>query len=231
MVDALQAATEGVGAYTVAEAARYARMPVATLNRWFFGHGKHAPLREAGLDGRFGKRITFTDFVEALAIRSLRADYGVRLTTIREAIGNAKERYGINTPFARKDHRTVVIGRELHIFLEEDPENPVGLTGRDLDQKSMRPCIEAYMRDLEFDHDGMARLYRAFTFGDEQVVLDPARSFGEPILRAHGYPAETLWRAAVAEGGFEAAADLYEVPAEAVETAYRYWNQELGLAA
>lgn len=231
MVTTLQAATQGLGVYSVAEAARYARMPTATLSRCFFGTNVTEPMSRSGITDDGVKRISFTDFVEALAIRSLRADYGVPLPKIKEAIRNARDHYRIEHPFARQDHRTVLIGKDLHIFLKEDAENPVGLTGRDFGQKSMKPCIEAYMKDLDYDADGLAVLYRAFTFGDQEIVLNPKVRFGAPIVTGVGYSAETLWRAAVTEGSIEKAAELYEVPVAAVEAAYRYWDQEIGNAA
>ena len=231
MVTALQAATQGLGVYSVAEAARYARMPAATVSRWFFGTSLAGPMSRSGITDDGSKRISFTDFVEALAIRSLRADYGVPLQKIKEAIRNARDHYEIEHPFARKDHRTVLIGKDLHIFLKEDGENPVGLTGKDLGQKSMRPCIETYMKDLDYDADGMAVIYRAFAFGNQEIVLNPKVRFGAPSVAGSGYSAETLWRAAVTEGSLEAAAELYEVPVAAVEAAYHYWNQEIGNAA
>lgn len=231
MVNLLQAATTGIGVYTVAEAARYARMPVATLNAWFFGAQDRHPMQRAGIRDAETKAITFVDFVEALAIRSLRVDHQVSLQKIREAIRVAKERHGIEHPFARRDHRTVLIGHELHIYLKDDPKDPVGLTGRDSGQKSFTRCIEAYMKDLEFDAKGMARLYTAFTYQAHKIVLNPKLHFGEPVVVENGFTAETLWRAAVAEGGFERAAEIYEVSPGAVEAAYRYCNGELGMAA
>ncbi len=231
MVTALQAATEGLGVYSVAEAARYARMPMATLNRWFFGTKSVEPMSRSGITDDRSKRINFTDFVEALAIRSLRVDHGVPLQKIKEAIHNAREKHGIEHPFARKDHRTVLIGKDLHILLKEDGENQVGLTGRDLGQKSMKPCIEANMKDLDYDADGLAVLYRAFTYRDQEIVLNPKVRFGAPTVAGSGYSAESLWRASFTEGSLEKAAELYEVPVTAVEAAYRYWNQEIGNAA
>lgn len=97
-------------------------MPTATLSRWFFGTNHADPMsRSAIADEDNGlRRINFRDFVEALAIRSLRTDYGVSLPKIKEAIRNARDRYGIEHPFAREDHRTVFIDKDLHIFLKED---------------------------------------------------------------------------------------------------------------
>jgi len=185
-------------------------------------------MRRSEIDGCGQQAIGFLDFVEALAIRSLQVDYDVSLRTIREAIKAAQERYGINHPFARQDHRTVLIGRELHIFLKEDPKNPVGLTGKDSGQKSFKECIEDYMHSLEYDEQGMARLFTAFTMGEQRVVMNPRISFGAPIVLENGFTAETLWRATLAEGSFERAAEYFEVSTESVRAAYRYWNGSWG---
>lgn len=231
MIDLLHAVTTGTGVYSIPEAARYAKMSPATLRTWFGGVRNRTPLRESEINSPEFRAITFLEFVETIAIRSLRVDYKVSLHTIRQAIKNASERYRVEHPFAHRDHRTVLIGKDLHIFLAEDPENPVQLTGSQTGQKSFRPCIEAYMKELEFDEGGLARLYRAYTFNGEDIVMNPSVHFGEPILKTYGYTAQTLYKAALAEGGIDRAADIYEVPEAAVEAAYRYFNQELGVAA
>ena len=158
-------------------------------------------------------------------------DYNVSFQKIREAVKNAKERYGVDHPFAHEKHKTVLIGNDLHIFLGEDANNPVQITGRLIGQKSMKPCIEAYIRDLEFDLKGIARLYTAFRYKDQEVILSPKFHFGEPAIRESGYTAQTLYRAAIAEGSLEEAAKVYEVSVNAVDAAYRYCNTELAQAA
>lgn len=230
MISLLQAAEQGVGIYSISEAARYAKIHQNTLRNWFSGGSDRRPLRAGEIESGEFKAITFLDFVEAVAIRALRVD-GVSFTRIREALRVAKEKYRIDHPFAHQKHRTVLIGPELHIFLEDDPENPVQLTGKNIGQKSMRPCIQEYIRDLDFDDKGVAKLYRAFQFKQQEVVLNPKLHFGEPVIRGCGYTAETLYKAALAEGNIERAATLYDVSPDAVEAAYRYFNNELGVAA
>lgn len=231
MITFQDAATKGFGVYTAGEAARYGKIPIATLNAWFFGTQKRQPLRSGAINDEGGKAITFVEFVEALAIRALRIDHGISLQKIREAITTAKNEYGIDHPFAHRDHKTVLINRDIHIFLDRNDGNPTGLTGIDRGQKSFKPCIEAYMKNLEFGEDGLASNYTAFTHNNIHVVLNPVRQFGQPVIAETGYSAETLWRAALAEGGFERAAEIYEVTPDAVEAAYRYCNSELGMAA
>lgn len=229
MISLLSAAQQ-TGIYTIPEAARYARMHTKSLRNWFAGTGGRSPIREAEIDSPDFRAITFLDLIEAVAIRSLRLDYGVSFQKIREAIKNAKERYKIDHPFAHREHKTVVVGSDLHIYLPEDKDNPVQLTGKLIGQKSMTACIEAYMKDLEFDLDGMARLYTAFRYRGQEVILTPKVHFGEPAIRENGYTATTLYKAAIAEGSFDRAAELYEVGVDAVDAAYRYCNAELALA-
>jgi uncharacterized protein (DUF433 family) len=226
----LVSAAKQTGIYTIPEAARYAKMHTKSLRNWFTGSGGRPPIREAEIDSPDFRAITFLDLIEAVAIRSLRTDYGISFQKIREAIRNARERYGIEHPFAHEKHKTVVIGSDLHILLPEDKKNPVQLTGRFIGQKSMKACIEEYMRDLEFDLEGMARLYTAFRYKGQEVILTPTVHFGEPAIRENGYTASTLYKAALAEGSLERAAELYEVGLTSVEAAYRYCNAELALA-
>jgi uncharacterized protein (DUF433 family) len=227
----VEAATRGVGIYSIPEAARYARMNVNTLRHWFVRSEDRCALRESEIDSEEFKAISFVDFVEALAVRSLRVHYNIPLQRIREALQEAKERYNIQHLFARKEHKPVLIGKELHILFQDDPASPVQVTGRLKGQKSFQECIQVYMRDLDFDDKGLAKVYKAYRFGEQDVVMNPKVHFGEPVLLSSGYTAHTLYRAAIAEGSIERAAFLYEVPPEAVEAAYRYCNSELGLAA
>jgi uncharacterized protein (DUF433 family) len=230
MISLLDAAKE-TGVYSIPEAARYAKMHKNSLRNWFAGGSDRTPLRATEIDSPDFKAITFLDLIEAVAIRSFRVDYNVSFQKIREAIKNAKEKYGIVHPFAHQRHKTVLVGNDLHIFLPEDANNPVQLTGKGIGQKSMKPCIETYMTDLEFDLQGMAKLYTAFRYKNQEVILTPTFHFGEPAIRENGYTAETLYRAALAEGSFEQVALLYEVSVNAVDAAYRYCSSELGLAA
>jgi uncharacterized protein (DUF433 family) len=229
MISLLNAAKD-TGVYSIPEAARYAKMHQSSLRNWFAGGSDRAPLRTTEIDSPDFKAITFLDLIEAVAIRSFRVDYNVSFQKIREAIKNAKEKYDIDHPFAHERHKTVLVGKDLHIFLPEDVNNPVQLTGKGIGQKSMRPCIEAYMKDLEFDLKGMAKLYTAFRYKNQEVILSPTFHFGEPAIRENGYTAETLYRAAIAEGSFERAAELYEASVDAVDAAYRYWSSELSAA-
>lgn len=129
IISLLNAATEGLGVYSIAEAARYAKMPAATIRSWFFP-ASNRPLRRGDIDSSEEKALSFLDFVEALAVWSLRVDYGVSLGTIRKAINFAQEEYKVGHIFAHKDHRTLIDPhRQLHIIFPGE-EGPVKMGGK-----------------------------------------------------------------------------------------------------
>ena len=232
MISLMNAITSGIGIYTIPEAARYARMPAATIRSWFFPHDKRKPMRRGSIDDTERKVISFLDFVEVLAVRSLRVDYNVSLSTIRNAIDFAQRQYDVDHIFARRDHKTKLDlnKRQLHIVMEGE-KDPISLSDVDAGQVSFQECVEGYMQDLDFDSDGIADHYTAFRFEGQAVVMKPAFNFGGPVMAENGYPPAILWRSVVTEGSFQRAADLYDASVESVRAAYRYCNGELGLVA
>jgi uncharacterized protein (DUF433 family)/DNA-binding transcriptional MerR regulator len=228
----VDAALQGTGIYSIPEAARYARINAKTLRSWFGTAGSNrAKLYREEIESTGMKVLSFFELIEALAVRSLRTDHGVSLQRIRQALETANERYGIHHLFARKEHKTVLIGSDIYIFFGDDTQSPVQLTGKHRGQKSFKECIEMYMQDLDFDAVGLAKVYTAFRFKGEEVILNPKLHFGDPVMKRSGYTANTLYSAAVAEGSLVKAAHLYDVSETEVEAAYRYCSTELSLAA
>jgi uncharacterized protein (DUF433 family) len=240
------------GLYTVAEVARYARMPAPRLNYWLYGDREHSALHPPTILRTEGKWLTFLEFVEVLAVRTLRNQYHLSFQKIRSAVNEARDAYGIEYPFANKDHRTFLIGSDLHIQLR-GALAPVGLTGKDKKQQSFRPCIEPFMENLEFDDKKTAMAFIAYRYpilneagtGKSAIIsptanaalsatinirMDPRYCFGEPVVEGTGYRADTLWRAALAENDMAKAAEYYEVNTHAVAAACNYCT-EIGMVA
>lgn len=219
----------GRGIYTPQEAAFYARVETRLLNRWLFGNkqGKSTIIRE--LEDMEGKIITFNDFIQALAIREIRKNYQVPLQRIRDAVHDAKERFGIDYPFARK-HTTYLFRGHLYIrrFKEEESEEEIyeQISGKSKGQTAITKVIELYKRDLHYSSEGLAEFYRAYhhVYNDapKYVVMHPKRRFGEPMVDACSISAIELYEASIAEGGMEKAAYLYEVELDDVDLACRY---------
>lgn len=218
----------GVGLYTPAEAAFYARVQTRLMIRWLYGGRAGDPVFTPQLDGSDRKLVTFLDFVQALAVRDIRAKYDVPLQKIREGIERAKNEYGKPYPLAMK-HTAYLYGRDLVIRLGED--HLVQLTGRHAGNQMITRVVELYMRDLAFDEEQLAREYTPFTWNSNRITMNPHRRFGEPMVTSCGYTARALWEACIAEGGMDAAAEAYGVTVPEVELAYRYYDYLQGNVA
>src|SRR5437016_4763932 len=91
----IESVKRDAGLYTLAQAAMFARIPLNTLNYWYYGTKSRKPLRQSEIAREEGKFVTFLEFVEALAIRSLRKERNISLPKIREAIKEAQDKYHI----------------------------------------------------------------------------------------------------------------------------------------
>ena len=92
----------GVGVYTPAEAAFYARVSSRTMTRWVFGDAGGEPAFERQLRDPSEKVVTFLDLVQTLAVREVRNRHGLSLQKIRQGVDAARERYSLPYPLARK---------------------------------------------------------------------------------------------------------------------------------
>ena len=228
MVTLAENVASGRGLYTSKEAAFYARMPSVTMNRWIQGSRNGERVIRPEIWGEQDKYLTFMDFVQALAIRTFRLTYDIPLQKIRSAVNNAADRYGVEHPFAR-NHVTYWDGKDIHIELTDGLLTQV--TGKSLGQGSFKQLVEVYLRDLTFDVDGIAATYRAYTWKDTEIRMNPKIRFGEPIIMSCGYTAQSLWQACITEGSIEAGSKAYGVAVNEAEAAYRYYDFLQGKAA
>lgn len=228
----------GVGIYSPAEAAFYARVTRPVMTRWVFGDNKGKSVIERQFRDSPEKVVTFLDFVQTLAVREVRNRHGLSLQRIRQGVDEARKRYGIEYPLAcrhtiylfsdqtGKGHGHIVIRRP-----EDDggvEEQYIQLTGRGKGNLMMLPVVEMFLDDLQFDPGtGLASQFTPMVGENATVVLNPHRRFGEPIIDPGGYTAEALWHATNTEGGIEAAAEAYGVSVGQVILANKYFDMLL----
>lgn len=225
----------GIGIYTPAEAAFYARVRPQTMGRWLYGDKRGDRVLDTQLQVQDEKVVTFLDFVQSLAVREIRSRHNVSLEKIREAVELAKLR-GIQYPFA--------VQHTAYLFsdgMAEGHGNIVLKIGDMLIQASgqekrstiIKDVAQLYLQDLAFSPEtGLAEAYTAWTdSAGRKIVMNPKVRFGEPIVLSCGYTAQTLWEAYKIEGGVEAAASAYDVQNEEIELALRYHDHLLNNAA
>jgi len=219
----------GVGLYTPREAALYARVSsTQKLVRWIHGSRVGDSVVNAQLSDDESRTITFLDFIQALSIKTIRAQFPkVSLQKLRQAVEHASSKYGLLYPFAMP-HTTFILDSDVVIKRpgdELDEDEYVEITGKHRDQIIIHKVFEPYLKDVTFATDGskLAIMYTALRSRDGKidVIMDPQRQFGQPILPS-GYTAATLFDAYVSEGGIDAAAEMYEVNSDEVALAVEY---------
>jgi hypothetical protein len=232
-----------LGIYTPAEAAFYARIRTQRMNSWLYG-SKNANPVVSPERGEESRDVSFLDFVQALAIRSIRRDHRVSLQKIRGAVDFAKVHYKVSHPLAMQ-HATFLFDRkskrgefrdddaryELVIKLRGDKgEELIQVTGAKAGNKMIAEIVELFLKDLTFDEEGRPEEYSAWRWGEHSVKMNPRKHFGDPLLPS-GYTAQAIWESVKAEGSLEAAAKAYGVDRTEVELACSYLDFLQGASA
>ena len=235
----------GIGIYTPEEAAFYARVSTRLMKRWIFGDSQGDSVVVPQIDEHDeGKVITFLDFVQALAIRSIRSNFKIPLQKIRQAVQQARDNFGVEYPFAMrhttflfsdkklKGHGEIVIRIQGRGIENEDEfkEKYIQLSGKNRGNLMMNQIVEVYLDDLNFDDSGIATQYCAWKQNEGTVVMNPHTRFGEPVIPSCGYTAQTLYEASINEGSLDAAAEAYGVSRDDVKLAWSYFDHLKNIA-
>jgi uncharacterized protein (DUF433 family) len=215
----------GVGLYTPAEAARYARITTSMMTRWVHGSRKGRPVVHPVRDDDRDRIVTFVDFVQVLAIRQLRRQKPApSLEKIRKAYEEAVERYDVRYPFAYS-HKCFYDGKEIWIELpwrkHGDDELFTQMTGRGRGQSMIREIAEIYIDRIEFE--GEDHIASKFTLWRDElgaVTMDPAKRFGEPLLES-GYTFTTIAEAYRQCRDVKTVAEEYDISREEIVVALR----------
>lgn len=183
-------------AYTLAEGARYLKLPQATLRAWVSGRpypkGTSVALSAAVIHAALGHppTLSFWNLIEAHVLRALRTDHGVSLKDVRIAIRYAEKELGIAQLLLRKELCTTA-GK---VFLDRYGEL-VELSASG--QMAMRELLKAHLHRVEWDKWSFP--IRLFPFlsadtSDEKprVAIDPEIAFGRPILQRVGVSTATI---------------------------------------
>jgi len=212
-------------AYAVAEASRYLKLPAATLRSWVVGrpypkgdgvgHSRpliHPPKKQPLL-------LTFWNLIEAHVLRSLRTEHGVSIKALRQALNYAEKSEQIDRLLLRKDLRTNA-GR---LFLEKYGELiELSASG----QLAMRKLFEEHLERVEWDEwQFPVRLYPFVTAeapAPRPIAIDPAISFGRPIVLKAGVSTSVIAERIDAHEKPEEVADDYGISLEEIQQAVTY---------
>ena len=218
----------GVGIYSIGEAAALLKAKPRTIRRWMEGYGyrrggqvrRVAPLWRPDLATEDGAELSFRDLIELRFVHAF-IQIGLDLRTIRSCLTLARECVNADRPFSsarfQSDGQT--------IFLEslQETDDPA-LLDLKKSQYAMKGILRQTFKDLDIENEAVAR-WRPF-HGKHSIVIDPARSFGQPVANDYGVPTAVLADAVEAEGSVTRAAAIFDVETSVVRDAVKY-HQEL----
>lgn len=220
----------GIGFYTVPEASRLLGIPQATIRRWLGGYSRiskegeknvHSALWEPQLPRFDGKiEMGFRDLMELRFVNAF-VKAGVGIRAIRTCLETARQAVKDDRPFStqrfRTDGKTIYLDSLRRLEGSIDEREMLDLRKQ---QYAFASVVEKFFRDLDIEDDAVARWWPLA--GRDTVVIDPARSFGQPIAAKSGVPTSVLADAVAAEGSIKRAAWAFDVPEVEVRDALKF---------
>ena len=189
-------------AYSVAEAAHYLRMPVGTLRSWVAGRlypvagssKRSRPLIH--LDDPKKQYLSFVNLVEAHVLAAIRRRHGVRLPKVRRALDYVQRQFPVEHPFINQAFQT----DGLDLFVEHYGDL---INASREGQHTMKEIIGVYLKRIEWDAKGLPIKLYPFTRDTQGettpaseprvVVMNPAVSFGRPVIVGTGIPVSSIY--------------------------------------
>jgi uncharacterized protein (DUF433 family) len=221
----------GIGLYTIPEAARLTRVSTGRIRRWISGYdwssgeiARHSPPvwrpDVEPLDG--ARALSFRDLLEVRFVDAF-LSAGVSWKRLRTIAETASRRFKTTHPFSTK--RFLTDGRT--IFDETRRAGDSSLEDLHDEQFAFHRIIQPSLHHgLEFEPSGAVRLWwpEAGKPLPRVIVIDPARSFGQPIVDKKNVPTKIIAAAVAAEApdGEARVASWYGLTAGAVRAAARY---------
>jgi uncharacterized protein (DUF433 family) len=207
--------------YGMGQVDRLLGLTPGTARRWIDGYKRGAkaypPVVRPEATG--DEIVTWGEFVETRLLSEYR-DAGVPLVKMRPAIDRLREQFDAQYPLAYA--RPYVAGRELVLQVQDAVklERELQLVVIRNDQIVLTEPAESFYRSARFRaSDDVVELLHPITEILE-VVIDPLRQFGEPVVRS--VPTEVISEQVRAGEPIDAIAQVYELPRSSVEAAVRY---------
>lgn len=220
--------------YTVAEAARYVRVPSSTFRAWARGYEVNAepgrrvsgaPVITAIPTDRGRPSIPFIGLAEGLVLAAFRKA-GVSLQHIRQAVPVLEAEVGLDHALASRrlysDGAVILYDYAASAAVDtEAAEDLAGLTRVVDGQQVFADVVRDYLHRITYGDDGFATAL-SLPYGDHDLLrIRPEQAGGRPLFVHGRAPLDAVlarWRAG------ERMADIakdYEIPRDDLEDAIR----------
>jgi len=216
-------------AYPLTEAARYIKVPPATLRAWTLGR----PYPTAQGSSHFRPIIrpassrppllSFWNLIEAHVLRALRADHGFSVKAVRQAVDYAQRELSIEHLLLREE----LCFDAGQLFLERYGKL-INLSASG--QLAMRQVLQAHLKRVTWDSDQFPIRLHPFVssissetaLDSMPIAIDPRISFGRPVMVSRGIATATIAGRIDAGETVDALAADYDLSPAEIERAVLY---------
>jgi uncharacterized protein (DUF433 family) len=217
----------GEGVYLIKDVSQILRLDYEKVYRWIVGYWTGA--LDEGISYVFGdnknRAINFYSLIEFYTFFKLR-EKGVSSTEIKKLHSKLSKLLHTKYPFAVAqdyyvEHKKNRKGQKRKTFVYYTYlENIIKSDKKD--QFSFK-FIEEFLKKIEFDENNLAAKFYPL-HESRNVVVDPKRQFGQPIIAGTSIKTETVF--GLYNGGetVENISILYDIPIEKVQDAITFQN-------
>lgn len=206
----------GSGVYHLAEVARYTELNPTRVRAWFKGYPSNRSLlqsdyRQVGSDFA----VSFLDLVDVAVAGRLRS-LGVSMPTVRAAYAALQEKLGVRHAFAHSDLYSD--GRKIFHFAADELGDET--LSDAVSHQQFFNVIRPLLKHIDYaDTTALAERWRIV----DGVVIDPAYSFGKPVIQGTSTTTFIIARSVRANRGrVDLVADLYDLEEDLVRTAVAF---------
>lgn len=210
--------------YTMPQVDRLLGLAAGTSRRWIDGYERsgtvYRPIVRA--ESTDDSLLTWGEFVETRLLAEYR-DSGVKIFRLRQVVDELRRELSVRYPLAYEQQFLHAEGKELIRRVQDvaglDRQLRIVVTRND--QILLAEPAEGFVQAARFDSGKVATITPDPRI--PEVVVDPLRASGDPVVRA--VPTEILAEQARAGDSPERLADLYDLPIDQVEAAMRFERQ------
>lgn len=166
------------GLLNASDASRYLGVPRSTFREWATGGEHGGPLLHTLEPKQRTAYVTFITLAEAYVLYAL-SDAGVRPQKIRPALRRLQDEFG--QPYVLVARELATDGIDVLWDFSRSPEGE-GLIEGATGQRVMREIVEDYLQYISWADDGYPHVMELRKFLPSKVLIDPHKSFGQPIF-------------------------------------------------
>ena len=210
----------GNGIFTTQEIAQILRLPYPKVRKWIvkYWDGKLGKIYETNYSWKVGnnRAVGFHTLIEFYVMMQF-ADAGVKIGEVLKAHNRLAKKFKTHFPFALQNVLDNISSDGLKIYLKID-EDIITLDGS---EQLNLDIIQLFFKKLDFDKDMLAS--RFWPLGkDSDVVCDPHRKFGQPVLDSTSIQSEAVYRMYLADEPIDFIASIYEISKKSVTDAIKF---------